>query len=333
MNQQYKVSIIIPVYNTENYIEKCLISIINQTYKNIEIVIIDDGSTDNSSIICKNFAKKDKRVIYKKIKNGGVSNARNTGISISTGDYIVFVDSDDYIGNKYIGNLISTAVKNNCQIVVCGITEVDKDKFNEISIYKNSNDYLCDITYPKKITDYLNTFEFNSSCCQLFSKKLIDDNNIRFNSNIKYGEDMLFSLESYVNSKKTMYIKQYDYFYMRNDNSAMGQKNINSIYKFYDDNYNSTIIINNKFNFNSIQKKILVIKTISVFNGISTTVINNYKFNDCRKIILKQRKKYSKLFKDIDFKLVEKKKDKFIYFLLKYKLIITYIIIKKFYKK
>ena len=278
MNQNIKVSIIIPVYNTEKYVEKCINSIRNQSYKNLEIIIIDDGSTDDSSLICTNLSKKDKRIVYKKIKNGGVSNARNYGLNISTGDYISFVDSDDYISNDYIEKLVKIAIEKNSQIVVCGLTEVTPETEQKISIYKEMKERCKDITFPKKIEDYLLTFEFNSSCSQLISKDLININNIEFNKNIKYGEDMLFSLDCYINSKKTYYLKQYGYYYIRNDNSAMGKVDTKSINKYYDDNLNSTNIILNKYKFCDELKDLINIKSLNVFNGISTSLIKRFIF-------------------------------------------------------
>lgn len=330
MNQNIKISIIIPVYNTEKYVEKCINSIRNQSYKNLEIIIIDDGSTDDSSLICTNLSKKDERIVYKKIKNGGVSNARNYGLKISTGDFISFVDSDDYISNDYIEKLVKIAIEKNSQIVVCGLTEVTPETEQKISIYKEMKERCKDITFPKKIEDYLLTFEFNSSCSQLISKDLININNIEFNKNIKYGEDMLFSLDCYINSKKTYYLKQYGYYYIRNDNSAMGKVDTKSINKYYDDNLNSTNIILNKYKFRDELKDLIYIKSINVFNGISTSLIKNIKnYKDVKKIILNNRDKYSKIFNNMCISKFKSKKEKLIYFLLNNKFILIYYLLKK----
>lgn len=330
MNQNIKISIIIPVYNTEKYVEKCINSIRNQSYKNLEIIIIDDGSTDDSSLICTNLSNKDERIVYKKIKNGGVSNARNYGINISTGDYISFVDSDDYISNDYIEKLVKIAIEKNSQIVVCGLTEVTPETEQKISIYKEMKERCKDITFPKKIEDYLLTFEFNSACSQLISKELININNIEFNKNINYGEDMLFSLDCYINSKKTYYLKQYGYYYIRNDNSAMGKVDTKSINKYYDDNLNSTNIILNKYKFCDELKDLIYIKSLNVFNGISTSLIKNIKkYKSVKKIILNNRDKYNKIFNNMSISKFKSKKEKLIYFLLNNKFILIYYLLKK----
>ncbi|MBR6783105.1 MAG: glycosyltransferase [Clostridia bacterium] len=114
-----KISIVIPIYNTKEYLRECFDSIINQTYKNLEIILIDDGSTDGSSEICDNYAQKDSRIVVVHKKNEGVAVARNTGIGIATGDYIAFVDSDDFIDLRMFERLANNAKKHNADISMC----------------------------------------------------------------------------------------------------------------------------------------------------------------------------------------------------------------------
>ena len=116
-----KISVIIPVYNTELYLRRCLESVINQTYTNLQIIIIDDGSTDNSLKICTEYAQNDNRLIVYSQNNSGVSAARNKGLDMATGDYIAFVDSDDFIENDMFAKLLNTMVNNEADIIVCGI--------------------------------------------------------------------------------------------------------------------------------------------------------------------------------------------------------------------
>ena len=110
------VSIIVPVYNIEDYIETCINSILKQTYKNIEIIIVDDGSNDNSGKICDELKNKDPRIFVYHKENGGLSDARNFGISKVNGDYITTVDGDDFVGEMYIKNLVELLIKNNADI-------------------------------------------------------------------------------------------------------------------------------------------------------------------------------------------------------------------------
>ena len=118
-----KLSIIVPVYNTEKYLKACLGSIKNQTYRNIEVFVIDDGSTDNSGIIASEFCKNNSNFFYHKKENEGTSSARNFGLSLATGDYISFVDGDDTIEKEFIEELVNTIREND---VFCGLTGIYK---------------------------------------------------------------------------------------------------------------------------------------------------------------------------------------------------------------
>lgn len=127
MEQRVGISIIIPVYNTANYIEECLSSVVKQTYKNIEIIVVDDGSTDNSPAICDQWAQKDSRIKVLHQKNQGLSAARNAGLSIATGQYICFLDSDDYIDFSLSEKVMDCFAKNDVDIVAFGYTRVSGD--------------------------------------------------------------------------------------------------------------------------------------------------------------------------------------------------------------
>ena len=107
------ITILVPFYNVEKYITQCIESIINQTYKNLEIILIDDGSTDNSLKICKEFQKNDSRINVIKKKHEGVSSSRNIGIKIAHGEYIMFIDSDDFVSKNFVKELYSAVLKNN----------------------------------------------------------------------------------------------------------------------------------------------------------------------------------------------------------------------------
>ncbi len=128
------ISVIIPVYNVEEYINECVDSVINQTYKNLEIILVDDGSTDNSSKICDEYAKLDKRIKSIHQQNQGAAEARNNGLKVSKGKYIAFIDSDDYVSNDFIYSLYNNLIKNKADISACGYCEYyNNGKIN----YKN----------------------------------------------------------------------------------------------------------------------------------------------------------------------------------------------------
>ena len=167
-----KVSVIIPVYKVEKYLEKCIDSVINQSYSNLEIILVDDGSPDNCGKICDKYAKKDNRIRVIHKTNGGLSDARNNGIKIATGNYIAFIDSDDYVTEDYIEYLLKLIIDNNSDISIVMPYEVDenyivKKIFKREKIYNyNSNDALKTMLYQKK-------FE-TSAWGKLFKKNVVN---------------------------------------------------------------------------------------------------------------------------------------------------------------
>ena len=123
-----EVSVIIPVYNVENYVKKCIDSVINQTYTNIEIILVDDGSTDSCGSICKEYSLRDNRILVIHKKNGGLSEARNVGLSYAKGNYILFVDGDDYIEKNMIEKLYNTILSNDSDMALCNFFYVDENE-------------------------------------------------------------------------------------------------------------------------------------------------------------------------------------------------------------
>ena len=214
------VSVIVPVYNVCDFLEKCVKSIISQTYREIEVLLIDDGSTDGSSEICDNFMKYDQRVFVKHINNSGVSNARNVGIELARGKYIVFVDSDDYIKVNLIEKLVAAADKNKTELVCCGIEQIELDgKIRKIygtkkeKIYRQEDIILGFFDRPH-IKDYMYG-PFN----KLFLRELLG--NLRFNTSLRMGEDFLFVFQ-YLSCCRTICIlDECLYVYVKRPNSAM----------------------------------------------------------------------------------------------------------------
>ena len=140
MNDDIVISIIVPIYNTEKYLNECVDSIINQTYKNIEIILVNDGSTDNCLKICDEYAKKDKRVKVIHKENGGLSSARNSGLDILTGKYVCFIDSDDYVATTFVYDMFNLITKYNADIVEGSYQTInDAERFvNETDLKANA---------------------------------------------------------------------------------------------------------------------------------------------------------------------------------------------------
>lgn len=210
-----KISIIIPVYNCEKYLNKCLSSVKNQTYKNYEIIIINDGSTDNSLNIIKNFVKENSKCKYINQKNKGLSDARNNGMNISTGEYIFFLDSDDEIPNDAIENLLHCAIKNQSDIVIGNMINYNsKNKYNNYTSKYIKNLNL--VSYK----DYPKLFSFVHAAGKLYKSNLIK--NIKFISNVKH-EDNYFNYSLYLKNIKISMITNTVYYHRIREN---GEKSI-----------------------------------------------------------------------------------------------------------
>lgn len=199
------VSIIVPVYNVEQYLERCLNSLINQTLQNIEIICINDGSMDNSLSMLKQYAEKDKRIKIINQENKGVSVARNNGIEASQGEYIGFVDSDDYVDLDFFENLYNKAKNENADI--CQSLYFGHKKLNgKLNISKRHGVVLYYEVYVN-----------------IYRRQFIKDNNIQFPIGIKIAEDITFTLESLLKSNKTVILdknKKSCYYYILRKNSA-----------------------------------------------------------------------------------------------------------------
>lgn len=197
-----KISIIVPIYNEEENLRKCIESLINQTYKELEIILINDGSTDNSKEIIESF--KDKRIVAIHKKNTGISDTRNIGIDKSTGDYIMFVDSDDYLELNCIERLIETAEKENSEIVMFNYYLETPSKRIEIKLPKIEARNL------KEDKDLLTKIHLGP-CTKIFKAELIKDN--LFPLNLKY-EDVPFVVEAVIKAGKISFIPDYLYHYV-----------------------------------------------------------------------------------------------------------------------
>ena len=145
------ISVIVPVYNVEEYLPKCIESIINQTYKNLEIILVDDGSTDNSGRICDEYAKKDDRIIVFHKENGGLSDARNCGIDAATGDWVQFVDSDDYIHQTMVEKMYSSCKRNQTKLAVCGRVDVNAETGEETIILCPQKEEVISRTFHERV--------------------------------------------------------------------------------------------------------------------------------------------------------------------------------------
>ena len=229
-----KVSIIVPVYNVEKYISRCLDSLVDQTLKEIEIIVVNDETPDNSEKIILEYTNKYKNIKYYKKKNGGLSDARNYGIGYASGEYIAFVDSDDYVDLSMFEKMYKKAKTDNLDIVVCDSIEVYIDK----TILKRSNFNYSDSV----IKNYI--ISPPMACIRLYKKNLFDK--VRFTKDIYYED--LFLNPSLVNlTSKIGFLEEGLYYYVQRNDSIMKQSSYSTklldIFKVL--KYNKDILYNN----------------------------------------------------------------------------------------
>lgn len=231
-----KVSIITPVYNVEECIERCINSVINQTYKDFELLLIDDGSKDKSIDIAKNLLEKS-QVNYKIItqNNSGVSAARNKGIEEASGEYITFLDSDDYVDSRFVELMYKKAETTKCDVVFCDYSEVNED---EKVLVKNRTKCLNQFISGKEaalkqLTDDI-TIGMRSA---IYKTSIIKDNNLFFDSKRKYGEDMIFIVKALLYADKVISVNEILAYYVIWGNSVtqnVSLKHLDCYYSYVD---------------------------------------------------------------------------------------------------
>lgn len=226
VNNKIRISIIVPIYNKKNSLERCINSILNQTYKNIEIILVNDGSTDGSYTLCNDYLQKDKRIKVIHKKNEGVSSARNIGINNSNGEYIQFVDCDDYIDKNMCESLIEAAIKHNADIIFCGYKVIK----NNMKSYEEGIDRcICTVKeIEEEFSELYKRCFFNAPWNKLFKKSIIKS---EFNQDLSLGEDLIFNLESIKQSKKIVFLKECYYNYIKDEDNSLTSK-------YREDSYN-----------------------------------------------------------------------------------------------
>ena len=262
-----KVSIIIPVYNTGNYLYKCVESVLNQTYKDIEIIIIDDGSKEETAQICDEIAKEDKRIRLIHKQNEGVSVARNIGLDMVTGDYVGFIDSDDWIDLDMFESLVCEMEEYDADIVMCDATTIWDNGKNELDTFI-CLPQSCTLT-GNHITPQLQ-LELAGACWRaLYRTSLLRTENIKFPAGIKFSEDRIFNMIALGIAKRFRYIKKSFYNrFMREDSC---------VHTFHKDFVNVTLKVNEMMS--SVLRKYWDESYIPVFEQRNLRGIGNHVVN------------------------------------------------------
>ena len=209
------ISIIVPIYNVGEYLPRCIDSILNQTFKRFELILVNDGSKDNSGVVCDDYARKDTRIKVIHKSNGGVSSARNEGLYVAKGEYIGFVDPDDYIDKNMYEKLYRLCIDNNSDIAICRFNREINGKIQN----KESTEEIIELNNMEAMNELFkgNLYRF-SLCNKLFSKKCFND--VLFPEE-RIHEDLSTTYKLFDNSKKTVYINYCGYIYVRRENSIL----------------------------------------------------------------------------------------------------------------
>lgn len=288
------ITIVLPIYNVEKYLNRCIESIVTQTYSNLEIILIDDGSIDNSPVICDDWVNKDDRIRVIHKQNEGAGIARNTGLQNASGEYICFFDSDDYIEKNTIEKLYNEITKNNAQVVICGFSKVDNNGnvFKEIIppkdklLYSNDeilNEFLPDLIAPEIAGN--NRF-YMSLWLFMYSMKTIKDIDWKFVSERDiFSEDVYSLLELFAHIKTVAVLPEALYYYC-NNNASLSKSYIPDRYKKIKNFYLETVKLSEHLNYS--QK---IISRLSkpylgyVLAALKQEVVCDRKFFEIRKTI------------------------------------------------
>ena len=318
--KRLKISIIVPVYNVEQYIQQCLNSLVNQTYNNLEIILVNDGSIDNSGKICDEYAQKDRRIKVIHQKNSGVSSARNNGLNMVTGDYIMFIDPDDWIEVNACERLIKILKKDNLDVLIFNYYKeyLYNSEKHKLYDYKNSNGKTLIYSLQAKIlSPSIKISNFNIQGIGFTWNKIIATNVIKnqrflFEGKKALFEDVLFYYDLFEKTNIIGVCNEYLYHYRVLGNSATRRYNEDflSICDEFFENINS--LRYNHINDN-LFKKSLNIRIVSNFCTAINVYFNNENLKvgllQKRKMIKKELKKnyYKHVFKEVKLKDLNKK--------------------------
>lgn len=329
-----KVSVIIPVYNSEKYLKSCIESIRKQTYTDLEIILVDDGSTDKSGKICDEYMKMDTRIVAIHQENQGVSTARNNGLKAATGKYVRFIDSDDYIGADNIKNMVSAIIENGSDLAVQNLTFSYKNRRSDKLYLKSKSpcvgidEYLEEMIWGFGITQ--TNALYSSSCNKMYRLDLIKNKNIIFNKNMLFNEDSMFNIE-YLSMAEKICITSDSYYYRKDVSHSITSKYYNPIVytKIYNKIYKSLIVL--------FKSRNSYEKNKDKFYDFYCRVIKLDCRNICdnREIKLRQKIKYLMKLRDsilISTKINDKAKNNILVYLIEKKSYLSIIIIFKILK-
>lgn len=225
------VSIVVPVYNAEKYLDKCIASILNQTYENIEIILVNDGSNDKSSEILDSWKEKDNRIVVKHKENGGVSTARNLGIHLANGKWIMFVDPDDYLDSYIIEILVRDS--EDCDMVSCGCIVNGVDNVKEYSFFESDKDFVTEnekrfLLYNLVCPTYFRNdgikIDFGVPWAKIYNREIINNFELRFDTKLRRCQDNVFNIDFISKCGRIRYKNTFLYHYSYDNISSLGSQ-------------------------------------------------------------------------------------------------------------
>lgn len=288
------ISVIIPVYKTEKYLQACLDSVLQQTFSDFEIILIDDGSPDGAGIICDEYARKDQRVTVVHTGNAGVSNARNLGVRLSKGKYVTFVDSDDVVENNFIMDFVRN-LTDDVDIYIQGVTFC----FNDGKIQR--------IKYERNGTmDVLSAIKVNNICAhgycheKLYTTEFIKRNHLEFINDVRFSEDLLFLLTALYHADKVRFIDSVSYHYLiREDGACSGLYSVESEMRCFREFKFQITRISERLNVDLLGTTRAGEIFAMLFARVRNSIYNNINQRN-------KRLQYLETFSETDFELVKK---------------------------
>lgn len=291
-NGKIKVSVVVPVYNSEHYLRDCIHSLQNQSFSNIEFIFINDGSIDSSLDILKEFQKIDNRIVVYSQENKGVSAARNKGIELAKGEYIGFVDADDTVSNDYFEKLYFAIKDSNTDFSIASFQEELNGHINVQNVPFPKNVILDkDFIQSQIIPFVLQQDDLNSCCTKFFNTSFLKENKIEFPEDLKHGEDATFVLQSFACSKSVVFSDTNGYLYREVIGSATRNINHKNYFKIAISKYEATDVFNLNLEISSEEilklKSIRLIKTLVSLFSIYTDSKEKLSFQNQYAIINK----------------------------------------------
>lgn len=289
---QSLISVIIPIFNLENFLSRTLQSVQEQTYKNLEILLIDDGSIDNSVKICQKFCREDKRFKLLQKENGGASSARNFGLDKCQGDFILFIDGDDFVKKNHIDDLYQCMKKYNADIGISGHIDISINKLDGLDIEPDDFDFgfVYMANSKRAIKEMLESKTYSwLICSKLYRKNILKD--IRFNIREVYAEDFSFAYRAIHKAKRIVVYSKPSYYYIRHDNAITKQKDVHKYLGLIETSKNFENFIEENYSDLSYCSDYFLMQSYLI---IITVMVDNFLLSNQQKDFFSQYENFSK---------------------------------------